>query len=338
MIPQTLQVSQLPSWQDELNNLIRSPEELFSVLQLPQDGLEQARLACKDFPLRVPHPYASRIQPGNLQDPLLQQVLPVGAELQAAPGYSHDPLEEADSNPIAGLIHKYKSRVLLITSPSCAIHCRYCFRRHFPYDENKPGRSQWQQALEYIAADNAINEVIYSGGDPLSSNDKQLAWLTQQIAAIPHIKRLRIHTRLPIMIPQRITAECLRWLSETRLQTIMVLHTNHAQEIDDNVRAALAQLQQHGVTLLNQAVLLKGINDDLDAQVALSESLFASGVLPYYLHLLDKVKGAAHFDIHRDQALKLHKAMQAQLPGFLVPKLVQEVAGAPSKVAVEAQR
>lgn len=334
MIPQTLQVSQLPSWQDELNNLIRCPDELFELLQLPKGGLEQARQACKDFPLRVPRPYASRIQPGNIHDPLLQQVLPIGAELQVVPGYSHDPLEEADSNPIPGLIHKYKSRVLLITSPSCAIHCRYCFRRHFPYEDNKPGRNQWQQALDYIAADSAINEVIYSGGDPLSSNDKQLAWLTEQVADIAHITRLRIHTRLPIMIPQRVTEECLRWLSETRLQTVMVLHINHAQEIDDEVAATLAKLQQHKVTLLNQAVLLKGINDDVRTQVALGEKLFANGVLPYYLHLLDKVEGAAHFDIDRDQALKLHKAMQAELPGFLVPKLVQEIAGAPSKVAV----
>ncbi len=331
MHPLTLPVTQTTSWQDELSNLIRSPEELFDLLSLPTEQLDAARRACNDFPLRVPRPYAARIQPGNLQDPLLLQVLPLGDELISSPGYNNDPLEEADSNPIPGLIHKYQGRVLLIVSPSCAIHCRYCFRRHFPYDDNKPSRTQWQQALDYIAADDSINEVIYSGGDPLSNNDKQLQWLTDQIAAIPHITRLRVHTRLPVMIPQRITDSCLEWLSQTRLKMVMVLHVNHAQELDCEVGEALNKLKQSGVTLLNQAVLLKGINDSVQAQVDLSERLFELGVLPYYLHLLDKVKGAAHFDMTADEAQRLHQALLGQLPGFLVPKLVQEVPGAASK-------
>ncbi len=331
MHPLTLPVTQTTSWQDELSNLIRNPEELFELLNLPAEQLEAARRACDDFPLRVPRPYAARIQPGNLQDPLLLQVLPLGDELISNPGYSHDPLEEADSNPAPGLIHKYQGRVLLIVSPSCAIHCRYCFRRHFPYDDNKPSRTQWQQALDYIAADDSINEVIYSGGDPLSSNDKQLQWLTDQIAAIPHITRLRVHTRLPVMIPQRITDSCLEWLSQTRLKMVMVLHVNHAQELDSEVGEALSKLKQAGVTLLNQAVLLRGINDSVQAQVDLSERLFELGVLPYYLHLLDKVKGAAHFDMTTDEARHLQQALLGQLPGFLVPKLVQEVPGAASK-------
>jgi L-lysine 2,3-aminomutase len=331
MLPHTLPVTQTTSWQDELSNLIRSPEELFDLLSLPVEQLDAARRACADFPLRVPRPYAARIQPGNLQDPLLLQVMPLGDELISSPGYNNDPLEEADSNPIPGLIHKYQGRVLLIVSPSCAIHCRYCFRRHFPYDDNKPSRTQWQQALDYIAADDSINEVIYSGGDPLSSNDKQLQWLTDQIAAIPHITRLRVHTRLPVMIPQRITDSCLEWLSQTHLKVVMVLHVNHAQELDHEVGEALSKLKQSGVTLLNQAVLLKGINDSVQAQVDLSERLFELGALPYYLHLLDKVKGAAHFDMNVEEARHLHLSLQGQLPGFLVPKLVQEIPGAASK-------
>ena len=213
-----------------------------------------------------------------MDDPLLRQILPVGDELLATPGYSNDPLQEREANPAPGLIHKYHGRVLLIVSPACAINCRYCFRRHFPYQENKPARSEWQQALDYIANDTSIREVIYSGGDPLASSDRQLAWLTERVADIAHIERLRVHTRLPVVIPQRITQPCLEWLSGTRLQPVVVIHSNHANEIDSSVTDAMAQLKSAGVTLLNQTVLLKGVNDSVDTLATLSEQLFNAGV------------------------------------------------------------
>ncbi len=324
--------SSLPRWQDELNNLIRDPAELLELLELdPQLLLEGALGGAEQFPLRVPRPYANRIEKGNPHDPLLRQVLPLGEELLAAPGYSCDPLEEADSNPCPGLIHKYRSRVLFIVSSNCAINCRYCFRRHFPYAENAPSRSQWQQALDYISADPSINEVIYSGGDPLAVADKQLAWLTQQIAQIPHITRLRIHTRLPIVVPSRLNAQCLDWLTDHRLQTVMVLHANHPNEIDSEVSRALQPLKQAGITLLNQAVLLKGVNDRAETLIELSETLFSNGIMPYYLHQLDKVAGAQHFAVGEQEALALQQQLLAALPGYLVPKLVREIAGRPSK-------
>ena len=331
MIPRIAATVQTSSWQEELANSVRDPEQLFALLALPADQLDVARAACRDFALRVPRPYLSRIKAGDLNDPLLKQVLPIGDELLAAPGYSADPLGENDANPIPGLIHKYQSRVLLVVSPNCAINCRYCFRRHFPYGDNKPGRNEWQRALDYIAADPSINEVIYSGGDPLASSDKQLAWLTEQIAAIPHITRLRVHTRLPVVIPQRVTDNLISWLTGTRLKPVMVIHCNHANEIDTEVTEAMSQLKSAGVTLLNQAVLLKGINDDVETQVALSERLFSAGVLPYYLHVLDKVQGAAHFEVSDDRARHLAGELLSRLPGYLVPKLTREQAGASSK-------
>ncbi|MGS2724665.1 EF-P beta-lysylation protein EpmB [Porticoccus sp. GXU_MW_L64] len=331
MIPRTLSVLEPLSWQQELSNCITDPETLFAALQLPPEQLDAARAACRDFPLRVPHPYLRRIAKGDLNDPLLKQIMPLGDELLAAPGYSGDPVGESQSNPAPGLIHKYRGRVLLILSPACAINCRYCFRRHFPYEDNKPSRAQWQQALEYIAADASIEEVIYSGGDPLAAPDRQLAWLTGQIAAIPHVKRIRVHTRLPVVIPQRITAECLDWLTNHRLQSVMVIHSNHSNEIDSAVASALACLKESGVTLLNQAVLLRGINDNSDTLAELSQRLFDVGVLPYYLHLLDKVQGAAHFAVAEEHARRLATDLLARLPGYLVPKLVREDAGCLSK-------
>lgn len=334
MIPRTVPTWQGQRWQDELTDLIRDPKELFEMLQLDPVLLPDAIAASADFPLRVPRPYAARIKSGDINDPLLRQVLPLGEELLAAPGYNSDPLEEGSANPHPGLIHKYQGRVLLIVSSSCAINCRYCFRRHFPYQENKPGRQDWQPVLDYIAADTSITEVIYSGGDPLAAADRQLAWLTEQVAAIPHLKRLRIHSRMPIVVPSRIDQQCLEWLSGHRLQTVMVLHANHANEIDAEVAEACAHLRQAGITLLNQTVLLRGINDSASSLLALSERLFEVGVLPYYLHLLDKVAGASHFDMDEARAKALHRELLAQLPGYLVPRLVREVPDAPSKLPV----
>lgn len=332
MIPRTVPTWQSQRWQDELADLIRDPKELLELLELDPALLPDARLAAADFGLRVPRPYAKRISKGNPRDPLLMQVLPLGEELNISPGYQHDPVGDLQSNPIPGLIHKYQGRVLLVVAGNCAINCRYCFRRHFPYQANKPDRKQWQQAIDYIAADPSIREVIYSGGDPLALADKQLAWLTQSIDSIAHVQRLRIHTRLPVVVPSRIDDPCIEWLTQHRMQTVVVLHINHASEIDDEVCDSINRLKTAGITLLNQTVLLRGVNDNIEVLAELSEALFSAGVLPYYLHLLDKVKGAQHFDVDQDQAKKLQNLLQNRLPGYLVPKFVYEIAGKPSKV------
>lgn len=334
MIHRTAASWQAPCWQSELADIIRSPRELIDFLELDPGLLPAALAADRDFPLRVPRAYAARMRKGDAQDPLLRQVLPIADELIAAPGYRQDPLGEEQANPLPGLIHKYQGRVLLIVSGSCAINCRYCFRRHFPYADNNPGRERWQQALDYIAADPSITEVIYSGGDPLNAPDRQLRWLTDRLLAIPHLRRLRVHSRLPVVLPNRIDSQCLDWLSGHRLHTSLVIHSNHARELDEQVGAALARLRQAGVTLLNQTVLLRGVNDDPDSLTQLSERLFECGVLPYYLHLLDKVAGAQHFDLPQEQAIRLHTHLRNRLPGYLVPRLVRELPGEPSKTPI----
>ena len=320
------------TWQEQLATSIRDPKLLLKFLELDSSLLDGALKAHQDFPLRVPIAYLQRINKGDINDPLLLQILPLKNELIDAPGYTADPLGEQSANPIPGLIHKYHGRVLLIISPNCAINCRYCFRRHFPYQDNKPGRSEWQQAIDYIAKDSSISEVIYSGGDPLAASDKQLLWLTEEIARISHVKRLRVHTRLPIVIPDRITGQCLHWLTSTQLLTSMVVHSNHPNELDDNVAQALKRLSQAGVTLLNQTVLLSGINNSIETLQQLSERLFQIGVLPYYLHQLDRIKGAAHFEVTDQNAKQLVTQLMAQLPGYLVPKLVREVPDFPNKM------
>ncbi len=331
MIHQTIPTWQTANWQEQLQMLIRDPKELCQLLELDPALVFSAQQASQSFALRVPRSFVERMEKGNPNDPLLRQVLPVAAELQATPGYTADPLEEQQANPVPGLIHKYQGRVLMILAGSCAINCRYCFRRHFPYENNKPNRQDWQRALDYVRADSSINEIIFSGGDPLTLADKHLQWFSEQMLGIEHLKRLRIHTRLPVVLPDRIDSEFTRWLSELPLQKIMVIHCNHPNEINDQVIEAMRSLSKAGVTLLNQTVLLKGINDCADTLVALSEALFQAGVLPYYLHLLDKVEGAAQFDCDQPLAQQLMIDISARLPGFLVPKLVREVAGAPAK-------
>ncbi|WP_111642576.1 EF-P beta-lysylation protein EpmB [Marinimicrobium alkaliphilum] len=334
MIPRTAAKCQTENWQDDARDLVRDPAELIELLALPAETLPAARAAAEQFALRVPRSYVARMAPGDLNDPLLRQVLPLGDELIDHPGYTHDPLGEQAANALPGLIHKYHGRVLLIVSGSCVINCRYCFRRHFPYADNRPGRDQWGAALDYIAADPSITEVIFSGGDPLSAADAQLAWLAAAIEAIPHVRRLRVHSRLPVVMPSRVTDALLDWLGKSRLCASLVIHANHPNELDDTVAIALARLRAANITLLNQTVLLRGINDDLETLSRLSESLFALGVLPYYLHLLDPVAGAAHFDTERSHALTLHQQLRERLPGYLVPKLVQEIAGEASKTPV----
>ncbi len=331
MITRIDAVRQIPGWQTALQQAISDPAELLQVLRLDDQWLDAARRAARLFPLRAPRDYVARMRPGDAHDPLLRQVLPLGAEWDQTPGYAHDPVGDLDAMAAPGVLHKYHGRVLLVTTGACAIHCRYCFRRHFPYTTANPAAGQWRGALDYIESDSSIGEVILSGGDPLSLTDARLAALAEQLNTIAHLKRLRVHTRLPVVIPERITSDLLAWLSGGRLQAVMVIHANHAQELDDRVAAALARLRDAGVTLLNQSVLLRGVNDSVEVLAALSERLFALGVLPYYLHLLDRVQGAAHFDVPESEAAALMSGLNACLPGFLVPKLVREIFGASGK-------
>lgn len=319
------------TWQQQLSTAIRDPQALCERLGLSSDWVAGAQLGHKLFEVCVPEAYLNRIAYADINDPLLRQVMPLGEEALTPAGYVVDPLEEAEHRPAKGLIHKYAGRVLLIASPTCAINCRYCFRRHFPYSDNSPSRAQWQEALDYIRNDASIHEAILSGGDPLAASDRQLAWLAEQLESIPHLKRLRLHTRLPVVIPDRVDDALLVWLGKTRLQTVMVLHINHANEIDQPVVDACARLKHAGVTLLNQSVLLKGVNDSVPTLAVLSERLFEAGVLPYYLHVFDPVQGAAHFDVPDEYAKALVKQLLDHLPGFLMPRLVREIPGKASK-------
>ena len=330
-----LPVRQQHSWQEQLRTVITSPQQLLDLLQLRPEDVGYSARACSDFALKVPLAFARRMQIGDPQDPLLLQVLAQQQELVAAPGYSRDPVgETGEANPAKGIMHKYHGRVLLIVASGCAVNCRYCFRRHFPYSDNQNSRREWREVLDYIAGDTDISEVILSGGDPLVAGDDYLGELVDQIAAISHVRRLRIHSRLPVVIPDRVSTGLLDAICRPNLQTIMVIHCNHANEIDAAVTAALARMSQRGITLLNQAVLLAGVNDSAVALANLSEELFAAGVLPYYLHLLDKVQGAAHFDVPDERALQLVNEITTTLPGYLVPKLVREVGGEKSKVGI----
>lgn len=324
-----------PSWQHELARAVRDPAELWRLLDLPLDLLPAAHRAAQLFPLRVPHAFIARMQRGNVHDPLLRQVLPLDAERDATPGFNTDPVGDLAAMKTPGLLHKYHGRVLLVTTGACAVHCRYCFRRHFPYTDANPAVEQWQAALDHIAADASINEVILSGGDPLALTDIRLAALVEQLDAIPHLQRLRIHSRVPVVLPQRVDAALIRWLSATRLQTVIVLHVNHAHELDDAVRAAISRLAAANATLLNQSVLLRGINDDVDVLRDLSNALFGERVLPYYLHQLDRVQGAAHFEVDDARARELVRELSARLPGYLVPRLVREDAAAPNKTPLD---
>lgn len=333
-------VRSTPAWQQAFAQAISDPLELLELLELSPAALgvpEDAAAARRQFPLRVPRGFAARMRPGDPGDPLLRQVLPVDREARRLPGFSADPLAETAAHPAPGLLHKYRGRALLVVTGACAIHCRYCFRRHFPYAESS-GRGTWDRALEHLAADPSLVEVILSGGDPLSVSDGQLAELAQRLAAIPHVRRLRIHSRLPVVLPERVDEGLLDWLTGSRLQPVLVIHANHPREIDGTVVAALDRLRRAGVTLLNQAVLLRGVNDDGAVLEELSEVLFAAGVLPYYLHLLDRVDGAAHFEVPEPEARRLAADLARRLPGYLVPRLVREVPGAEAKVPVDLQR
>jgi EF-P beta-lysylation protein EpmB len=331
MISKTATSWQHPAaWQTALAQAVRDPAQLLQQLALPMDLLPAALAAARRFPLRVPRSYVQRIKPGDPHDPLLRQVLPLAAECASTPGLT-DPVGDLAAMPSPGLLHKYQGRALLVTTGACAIHCRYCFRRHFPYASANPLHQHRQSTLDYLRRHPDINELILSGGDPLSLADRQLAEWVSAVEAIPHILTLRLHTRLPVVLPERVTAELCDWLAATRLAKVIVLHINHPQEIDAEVGQAIQRLRACGATLLNQSVLLRGVNDQVATLAALSQALFAQGVLPYYLHQFDPVQGAMHFAVPIAEGQTLVAGLRASLPGYLVPRYVQEIPGMAAK-------
>ena len=325
--------SELPKWQAVLASAIREPAELLHFLELPSSLLKGAIAANCTFPQRVPLGFCQRIEKGNPNDPLLRQILPLDAELLEEQQFTPDPVGDLSAMQAPGLLHKYHGRVLIITTAACAVHCRYCFRRHFPYQENR-SEQNWQEAIDYIRRNEDIHEVILSGGDPLSLTETKLKNLTDQLLTISHIKTLRLHTRQPIVLPERINNAFLSWTDSLPWKIVIVVHCNHANEIDASVSAALQKLHLHNITLLNQSVLLAGVNDSAEVLVNLSHKLFENSVMPYYLHQLDKVKGAAHFYVNKAISRQIMNSVRLHLPGYLVPKLVEEKAGEKSKITI----
>ena len=331
IIQQNIEQPNKDEWIFELANVVTDIKKLYRCLNLDPEAISLPMLqARKQFPLRVPMAFINRMKKGDSQDPLLLQVLCDEKELINVAGFSEDPLEE-QNNTIPGLLHKYHNRALLMTKTACAINCRYCFRRHFPYHDNQGTKKNLGAALEYIASHPELDEIILSGGDPLMAKDHEMAFLITELEKIPHIKRLRIHSRLAVVIPNRITSELCRLFAKTRLQIVLVTHINHPNEIDDNVTNAIKRLKKHQVTVLNQSVLLKKVNDDADVLACLSNKLFSIGILPYYIHLLDKVQGAAHFLVDDDNAKQIMRQLAKNVSGYLVPKLAREIGGEKSK-------
>jgi len=320
-------------WQTTLINAIQDPMELLQHLNISQYFEKLDPDVLQAFLCRVPEPFLHRIEKNNPHDPLLKQVLPINDELDVVPGFSTDPLQEHHHQPTQGLLHKYHGRVLLTLTGACAINCRYCFRRHFPYQEHTFNQTRWNAIVNHLKADDSIHEVILSGGDPLMLKDKKLQDIIGELETIAHIKTLRIHSRLPIVIPSRITQDFCNLLTRTHLNVVLVVHVNHTQEIDTVVADALKRLPPH-ITLLNQSVLLKGVNDNAQTLIDLSHCLFENGILPYYLHLLDPVIGTAHFDVPQKKAKQLVNEIRAQLPGYLVPRLARETAQEPAKTVI----
>lgn len=321
-------------WQQQVADAITDPAQLFSELALPPDQLPATETASKLFPLKISRRLLNKISPGSPDDPLLRQFLPQAAETEIHDGYQLDPLAEADAQVAPGLLHKYHGRALLITTAACAVHCRYCFRRHFPYADQRGEQDDWQGALDYISDHSELHEVILSGGDPLSLSDQRLQRLISRLEAIPHLQTLRLHSRTAALIPERITDPLINLFEQSRLNIVMVLHVNHPNELDDDNECSLARLQRAGVKLLNQSVLLAGVNDDTATLIALSRALLSCNTLPYYLHLPDRVEGTAHFFVSQQQGEQLIADMQQQLAGYLVPKLVVEIAHRPGKTVI----
>lgn len=334
MIHGTEQLRQSLSWQEQLAQAIRQPEELLKYVGLTPYAIGYSQHAITQFPVLVPHAFADRIEHQNPDDPILRQVFPYIDEENEIAGYVKDPLEELDVQTAQGLLQKYKSRVLSITTAACAVHCRYCFRRHFPYKELSATKQHWQTTLDHIENDTSIHEVILSGGDPLTLSDQRLAEICTSISNIKHIKRIRFHTRLPIVLPDRISDSLLKQITHNNKSVIFVIHSNHANEIDENVAKAIQRLQKFGISILNQSVLLKGVNDSATTLIQLSERLIENNITPYYLHLLDPVTDAAHYDVETDKAKQILQEMQNNVSGYLVPKLVREEVGKASKTLI----
>ena len=324
------------SWQHDFADAVTDPPVLLELLGLGQEWLAPARAAAEKFPLRVPHSFIARMRHGDPADPLLRQVLPLGEELDDMAGFVADPIDESMYRQAPGLLRKYSSRALLVATGACALHCRYCFRREFPYDEQQGDTGRWRQAVAAIEADPAVRELILSGGDPLSLSNARLQSLTQALRHVKHLESLRIHTRNAIVLPSRIDAGFVDWIRSLPWRATIVLHVNHPNEIAGDALNALARLRESGALLLNQTVLLRGVNDSIEPLVGLSRRLYAHGVLPYYLHLLDRVRGSAHFEVPEPQGVALIDAMARQLPGYLVPKLVREIPGADAKTVIAA--
>ncbi len=315
------------NWHESLAAAVRDAAMLIAELKLPRELLEPAKRAAELFPLLVPRSFLTRMEPGNPRDPLLLQVLPWEAEFLETPGYQKDALQESESHVASGLLQKYAGRALLITTGSCAVHCRYCFRRHYPYGEEPKRLDDWEPAFQAIAQDHSLTEILLSGGDPLMLTDTRLQEIWQRLEAVPHLRRIRLHTRLPIVLPNRVTAAFLEQLQNSRLTPIVVVHANHPNEVVADCAEALRKLVKAGVTVLNQSVLLKGINDSAQTLGELSEALMNLGVMPYYLHQMDHVQGTAHFTVPDETAKAILKEMQRQLPGYGVPRLVREIPG-----------
>ena len=332
MIPRTL--TQNTDWKQELRQAVTRPEELLELLDLPKSRwLNAARQSAQLFPLKVPRGFIDRMQPGDIHDPLLRQVLPVADEMHEAKDYSADPVGDGPATAVPGLLHKYHRRALVITTGACAVHCRYCFRRHYPYSDSFAGNSQLDEIEQYLHSHAELNEVILSGGDPLMLDSLQLGRLLRRLASVPHIRWIRLHSRLPVVLPERIDQSLLTSLQIDKPVTL-VIHSNHPQELDNSVAQALLQLHEHGLRLFNQSVLLRGINDDAPTLCDLSYRLFDLKVQPYYLHMLDQVLGAAHFAVAETRAIEIYRDIQTELAGFLLPRLVRETAGAPSKTLI----
>lgn len=324
-----------PDWKQDLRQSFTRPDALLAFLGLPAMAQgDDAAGPAREFRMLVPLGYAALMEPGNPDDPLLRQVLPSAAEDEVRPGFTADPVGDATATLAPGLLQKYRGRALLVTTPACAIHCRYCFRRHFPYAHAALSADRGAAAVASIAADSTITEVILSGGDPLMLDDEPLAALIEALSAIPHLERLRIHTRLPVVLPARITTALCQVLEPTRLHVVVVIHANHPRELGDAAGEALDRLRGVGAVLLNQSVLLRGVNDTPDTLCDLSERLFRFSVVPYYLHLLDRVQGAAHFEVQEAEARHLMSALRVRLPGYLVPRLVREEAGTATKIPI----
>jgi L-lysine 2,3-aminomutase len=324
-------------WKRLWRQAVRDPRELLRLLGLDTLAARVPPAAATVFPLRVPRGFVARMRPGDPADPLLRQVLPLDDEDRVVPGFGFDAVGDGLARTATGVLQKYRGRALLVATGACAVHCRYCFRRHYPYGEDSATREGWHEAIDTIRADDTTEEVILSGGDPLSLATAKLAELTAGLTGVAHVKRLRIHTRLPIVLPERVDAELLHWLGSLPWPLAIVVHANHANEFDAGVDAAMIRLRTTGATLLNQAVLLRGVNDSADALASLSERAYAAGVLPYYLHQLDRVAGTAHFEVSDATALALHDALSARLSGYLVPKLVREIPGDSGKRPLSAR-